>query len=61
MGIAYLELGKLYIDQLNQANKGLTFLKQGKHIYEALVNQHPQYADFKKNYDWVLRKIESLA
>jgi len=46
---------------LNQANKGLTFLNQSKLIYEALVNQHPQYADFKQNYDWVLDKIKSMA
>jgi len=61
LAIAYFNLGVLYVDDLNDTDKGIDLLNKAKAIYAALVENHPQYADFKQNYDWVLDKIESMA
>jgi len=60
LAVSYILLGALYVNELNNANKGIDFLNKAKVIYKELVDKHPQYTDFKNNYNWVIKKIESI-
>ncbi|QHI39342.1 hypothetical protein IMCC3317_47520 [Kordia antarctica] len=60
LAISYLNLGSLYVDKLNQKEKGIPYLQKAKVIWEELTTNFPSYVEFQNNYAWIIEKLKSL-
>ena len=59
LAASYSKLGVFYRDQGDKA-AAKTYLQQCYTLWKALSEAHPNYAEFRKNFEWVKKALEEI-
>jgi tetratricopeptide (TPR) repeat protein len=60
LAISYLFLGQFYRDHLKDPAGAIEYIGKGYELYEELVRDFPDFADFRGNYTWAQNALNEL-
>lgn len=56
LAISYIKLGLIY-EEKKESEKSKNWYKKAQTIWNEMVKAYPNYVEFKKNLDWVNKKL----
>ncbi len=60
LATSYLLLGQFFRDEKKDSKKAKAYIRKGYDLYAELVRDFPNYASFRRNYEWAKKALAGL-